>query len=327
VLFIGLVVYSSPARSGCLPVSAERRSPTTSDYYPTRRPRRERHCRRCHARHSARGALRTGWIWLAVALALYFVGVAIGNISWLRGPIRSRVPLTFSSAHFIRAGGAALFLIRAAAVRVPWIQLSLDATIFCRWFRRVLLVPGDPPRGSARRSRPAQASPESGVPRLDCVLLLALGVLVLTGAGNVGGRRIPLLLLSGFATMFLATSSGRSPRCVATTCRAFFRRAVPDLLRAVAPPGAHRCVQLWCRRVQCRTPRRSGAFAPYAASSQRFWYWCTSPAAHRRADDRDDHDRVCTHAAFMVRQGVVLRGDALLRERARLAWSRNDTRR
>ena len=33
---------------------------------------------------------------------------------------------------------------------------------------------------------------------LDCVLLLMLGMLLLTG-----GRRVPLLLLTGFATMFL----------------------------------------------------------------------------------------------------------------------------
>ena len=36
---------------------------------------------------------------------------------------------------------------------------------------------------------------------LDCVVLLLLGVLLLTRAE---GRRVPLLLMAGFATMFLA---------------------------------------------------------------------------------------------------------------------------
>src|SRR4029077_5062071 len=156
------------------------------------------------ARHTARGALRTGWIWLAVALALYFVGVAIGTMSWLRGrdPFPGPADMFFCAFYPVLAA-AALFLIRAAAVRVPWIQLSLDATIFVVgfgaffWF---LVI------------RPAAAHAEVDLLKqalslaylaLDCVLLLMLGVLVLTGAGNVGGWRVPFLLLSGFAAMFL----------------------------------------------------------------------------------------------------------------------------
>jgi len=54
------------------------------------------------ARRTARGALRSGWIALAVALALYFVGIAIGAVSWLRGQDPFRVPPTSCSAHFIR---------------------------------------------------------------------------------------------------------------------------------------------------------------------------------------------------------------------------------
>src|SRR5205807_3892068 len=38
----------------------------------------------------------------------------------------------------------------------------------------------------------------------DCILLLMLGVVLLAGSGSEGGWRVPLLLLGGFATMFLA---------------------------------------------------------------------------------------------------------------------------
>ena len=155
-------------------------------------------------RHTARGALRTGWICLAVALALYFLGTAIGTVSWLRGhdPFPGPADIMFL-AFYPGLAAAVVFLIRAAAVRVPWIQLSLDATIFVVgfgaffWF---LVI------------RPATLHVEIDFLKqalslaylgLDCVVLLILGVLVLTGAGNAGGWRVPLLLLSGFAIMFL----------------------------------------------------------------------------------------------------------------------------
>jgi len=34
-------------------------------------------------RHTARGTLRGAWLWLTLSLGLYFVGVAIGAVSWL----------------------------------------------------------------------------------------------------------------------------------------------------------------------------------------------------------------------------------------------------
>src|SRR2546430_14940502 len=78
-------------------------------------------------RHTARGALRTGWICLAVALALYFLGTAIGTVSWLRGhdPFPGPADIMFL-AFYPGLAAAVVFLIRAAAVRVPWIQLRSE---------------------------------------------------------------------------------------------------------------------------------------------------------------------------------------------------------
>jgi len=73
-------------------------------------------------RYAARPVVRceTGWICLAVALALYFLGVAIGTVSWLRGqdPFPGPADIMFCLFYPMLAA-AVLFLIRAAAVRVP----------------------------------------------------------------------------------------------------------------------------------------------------------------------------------------------------------------
>src|SRR5436853_7855064 len=71
-------------------------------------------------RHTARGALRTGWICLAVAVALYFLGTAIGTVSWLRGqaPFPGPADIMFL-AFYAGLAASVAFLLRTAAVRVP----------------------------------------------------------------------------------------------------------------------------------------------------------------------------------------------------------------
>jgi hypothetical protein len=156
------------------------------------------------ARHSARGALRTAWVALAAALGLYFIGVLIGVSSWLQNQDPFPGPADiFYCAFYPALAAAALALIRAYAVRVAWVQLTLDATIFVVGFAAFfwfLVI------------RPVAASDEVDLLKqalslaylgLDCVMLLMLGVLLITGAGPAGGRRVPSLLLGGFAAMFL----------------------------------------------------------------------------------------------------------------------------
>ena len=157
------------------------------------------------ARRAPQGALRMAWIWMSIALALYFTGSSMDIVSWLRG--RDPFPgpsdllcLAFYPAAFI----AALYLIRAAAVRVPWVRLSIDAAIcvvgFGAFFWFLVI-------------RPAQSVTEVDVLKqmlsqvyawLDCLLLLMYGVLLLAEAEWAGGRRIALLLWLGFSTLFLA---------------------------------------------------------------------------------------------------------------------------
>ena len=270
-------------------------------------------------RHTARGALRTGWICLAVALALYFLGTSIGTVSWLRGhdPFPGPADIMFL-AFYPGLAAAVVFLIRAAAVRVPWIQLSLDATIFVVGFGAFFWFLVIRPAALHVEVDFLKQALSLAYLGLDCIVLLILGVLVLTGAGSGGGWRIPLLLLSGFATMFLADIlwslakvrgyylPGGFQDVLYLFCYAPVAAAGRAQMRAIAAPAR-------AMSNSSDTPARA---LPYAAMLAAFLV-----LVYFARGDIGGPSTVMTMIVFaltllfMVRQGVTLRGDALLRER------------
>jgi len=157
------------------------------------------------ARRTPRGALRIAWIWLSIALALYFVGTVIGTGSWLfdRDPFPGPSDV-FCIAFYPAVFVAALYLIRAAAVRVPWAQLSIDATICVVGFGAFFWFLVIRPAASGTVTDFFKQLLSQVYAGLDCLLLLIFGVLLLTGAGKAGTRRISLLLWLGFGMLFLA---------------------------------------------------------------------------------------------------------------------------
>jgi diguanylate cyclase (GGDEF)-like protein/PAS domain S-box-containing protein len=271
------------------------------------------------ARHTARGALRTAWILVALALALYFGGVVIGTISWLRGqdPFPGPADIFYCAFYPVLAAGA-VFLIRAAAVRVPWIQLSLDATIFVVGFGAFFWFLVIRPVASHAEVDFLKQALSLAYLGLDCILLLILGVLVLTGAGNVGGWRVPLLLLGGFATMFLGDIlwslakvrgyylPGGFQDVLYLSCYAPVAAAGREQMRSIAAPA----------RVAANTSDAVARSLPYAAMLAAFLV-----LVYFARGDVGGPSTVMTMIMFaltllfMVRQGVVLRGDALVRER------------
>jgi len=157
------------------------------------------------ARHSAPGPLRSAWISLAVALGLYVIGTFIGVSSWLRGQDPFPGPADiFYSAFYPALAASALMLIRAYAVRVAWVELTLDATIFVVGFGAFFWFLVIRPAAATDGVDLLKQALSVAYLGLDCILLLMLGVLLIAGAGPAGGRRVPSLLLSGFAAMFLA---------------------------------------------------------------------------------------------------------------------------
>jgi len=96
------------------------------------------------ARRSRSRLLRRAWGFLSVALGLYLIGTLISLVDWLQGidPFPG-VADVFFCAFYPAVLVATLLLIRAAAIRIPWIQLCLGHH-FRGWFRHLLLVSGHP---------------------------------------------------------------------------------------------------------------------------------------------------------------------------------------
>ena len=141
------------------------------------------------------------------------------------------------------------------------------------------------------------------------------GVLLLTGAGNAGGRRVPAA-----AERFRQHVSRRHPLVARQGARLLPAGpvpgcAVPVLLCSTCAAGREQMRSRSARRhARPRTPRmRWRARCPTPRCSRPSWCSCTSAAATSAA-----RPTVVTMIVFaltlllMVRQGVVLRSDALL---------------
>jgi diguanylate cyclase (GGDEF)-like protein/PAS domain S-box-containing protein len=280
------------------------------------------------ARHCTRGALRSAWVALAVAQGLYFIGTAIGVSSWLQqqDPFPGPADI-FYCAFCLVLAGASLAFIRAYAVRVAWVQLALDATIFVVGFGAFFWFLVIRPVAAGAQIDLLKEALSVAYLALDCVLLLMLGVLLITSSGTAGGRRVPALLLSGFAATFLADIiwslakvrgyylSGGFQDVLYLSCYVPLAAAGREQMRALSAPA--------------RTPSpRSDAFArslPYASMLAAFLvlvYLARGEVAGPAS--------VMTMIVFaltllfMVRQSVAWRGMALVRERqaARLVEDR-----
>ena len=279
-------------------------------------------------RHAAGGKWRTGWIWLTLSQALYFLGTVIGAVSWLLGhdPFPGPADI-FNCAFYLTLAAATLTLIRAAAVRVPWVQLSLDTAIFTVGFGALFWFLVIHPAGEHVQLGLLKETLSQAYLACDCILLLMLGVLLLTGAGNAGGWRVPVLLLSGFATMFLADIlwslgkvrgyylPGDLQDVLYLACNLPLAAAGRAQMRSAAAP---------VRAISntSDTLARSLPFAAMLAAFLVLVYFSRGAVAGPAT--------VMTMIVFglmmllMVRQGVLLRSDALVRERraARLVEDR-----
>ena len=274
------------------------------------------------------GDLRRAWISLTCSLAFYFIGECIGVSSWLSGFDPFPGPADFFySGFYLALPATAVFLIRAAAVRVPWLQLSMDATIFAVGFGAFFWFLVLHPAAQQHEASALKQVLSQTYLTLDCILLLMLGVLLLTGSGNLGGQRVPLLLLTGFATMF----AGDIVWSLAKMRGYYLPGDFADVMYLVCyvPLAAAARVQLkWMRApvpVEAHNPNAVARALPYAAMLAAFLM-----LVYLSGGDVSGPANLMTMIVFaltlllMIRQSVVLRGDALVRERraARLVEDR-----
>ncbi|MBS0613152.1 MAG: EAL domain-containing protein [Proteobacteria bacterium] len=156
------------------------------------------------ARREPPGPSRTAWLLLTATILLYGVGSLISMVSWLRGidPFPGIADIFFL-AFFPVLFCSVFYFIRAAAGRVPWFQLCLDAAIFMVGFGAFFWFLVIRPTTSNTQMDVIKQSLSQIYLALNCIALLLLGVPVLSSGARPGARRVPLLLLAGFAIMFL----------------------------------------------------------------------------------------------------------------------------
>ena len=273
-----------------------------------------------------RGTSRKAWTCLSVALALYFGGTVTGVISWLheRDPFPGPADLFFLAFYpfFMVAVG---FMIRAAALRVRWSVFLLDAVIMVAgfgaffWF---LII------------RPAEASTEGDVLKytlsqayiaLNCILVLSLGMLLLAGAANQTGRSVALLLSVGFTTMLL----GDVMWSVAKITGHYLSGDLQDVLYVacylpMALAGREQ-LRISATGAGWQVPKSLAQSLPYAAMLAALLVLVSLTRG-----DLANPATLMTIIVFgigllvMVRQSLVLREDAMIRERraARLVEER-----
>src|ERR687897_399786 len=89
----------------------------------------------CAGKQATDPSGRRTWLWLAASIAVYSVGNLLNSIYWLFGvdPFPSVGDVFFLGFYPLLFAGL-LTVIRAAAVRVQWGRLALDATILMLGF-------------------------------------------------------------------------------------------------------------------------------------------------------------------------------------------------
>jgi diguanylate cyclase (GGDEF)-like protein/PAS domain S-box-containing protein len=269
------------------------------------------------ARRLPPGAPRAAWRCLSAALALYLVGESIGVNAWLhdRDPFPGPADgfyLAFYVALFAGVG----FMIRAATVRVRWVQFSLDAMILVVGFGAFFWFLVIRPAASVSEIDVIKNDLTQTYLALNCIVLLMMGVLLVAGAAEPRGQRVAVLLTIGFATMFFADILWS----VAKIKGQYLPGALQDVLYVACyvPLAAAGRAQM---STAAASPMASASGSlmqslPYAATLTAFLVL----VAFTRGDIGTPAT-VMTIIVFgltllvMVRQGLVLREDALTRER------------
>ena len=270
------------------------------------------------ARTSTDRVSRRIWLLFSLSLGLYTVGNIINSVYWLAGkdPFPS-VGDIFYLSFYPPAFAAAVIAMRAGDVRVPWGKLTLDSSIitlgFGGFFWYFVIRPaadaGDPDHFKYALTQTYIA--------MNSVMVMAFGVLLMNGATGPLRRRTVVLLSAGFSTMFIADIAW----ALAKISGSYIPGSVSDAIYLSCYAGLVVAAREHIRGrngSQQKHPLLDTAMAqglPYLAMIVSFLVL----ASFTRGNPADPATAMTLiffvlTVLVLIRQGVVLRDDAALRE-------------
>jgi diguanylate cyclase (GGDEF)-like protein/PAS domain S-box-containing protein len=273
------------------------------------------------ARGSTDPAARRTWWLLTAAAGLYSTGNLLHSTYWLFGvdPFPS-IGDVFFLGFYPLLFAAVLTNVRAAAVRVQWVRLCLDATILVLGFGAFFWFCVIAPTAAAQREPDVlkYVLTQSYI-ALNCLMLLAFGILLMHSSSGPVRRRTLVLLTIGLSSMSIADIvwamskvngtylPGGISDAIYLSCYGWLGAAAREQLRGA--PAA----------VQSAPSAFSSALMqglPYVAMMVSFLVlvYVESSTAASPTNTMTVIIFMLT-SLVMVRQGVLSRDDALLRER------------
>jgi diguanylate cyclase (GGDEF)-like protein/PAS domain S-box-containing protein len=272
------------------------------------------------ARGSSNPAAQRTWWLLTAALGVYSIGNLLNSTYWLFGvdPFPS-IGDVFFLGFYPLVFAAVLTVIRTAAVRVQWARLGLDTAILMLGFGAFFWFLVIAPTANAQRDPDvlkyvlAQA-----YIALNCLMLLACGVLLMHSGATPIRRRALMLITLGFSSMSLADIvwamskvdgsyiPGGVSDVMYLSCYVWLAAAAREQLR-----GSPRT-----RRAPHPVSVAVVEGMPYIAMMMSFMVlvYVESSTAASPVNTMTVIIFVLT-SLVMLRQGVLSRDDALLRER------------
>jgi diguanylate cyclase (GGDEF)-like protein/PAS domain S-box-containing protein len=272
------------------------------------------------ARSAQDPSARRAWQLMAAALTVYSSGNLLNSIYWYFGhdPFPSFGDVFFL-AFYPLVFSAVLTVIRAGAVRLPLGRLTLDSTILMLGFGAFFWF------FVIRPTAAAATNPDlikyvltQTYIALNCLMVLAFGVLLLNAGAGPLGRRTLMLMTLGFSTMFLADIvwamakvtgdylPGGLSDAIYLSCYSWLVAAAREQLRG--PPPMKTEASVFGNAVI--------QGLPYIAMLVSFLV-----LVYFQSDQSGNPTTIMTVVIFvltllvMLRQGVILRDDASLRER------------
>jgi diguanylate cyclase (GGDEF)-like protein/PAS domain S-box-containing protein len=157
------------------------------------------------ARAAPELATRRTWTFLAAALVTYVTGNLIDAFYRVFGvdPFPSIADLVYLTFYLLLLA-AFVIAIRASALRMPWGRLVLDSLILVLGFGTFFWYFVISPAAAVNQEDLARFVLSQTYIALDCLMLMAIGVLLMNSTRGPLRRSTLLLLSAGFAMMFLA---------------------------------------------------------------------------------------------------------------------------